>query len=203
MFSAARSIKPLYTMGKLWQVDCHKIVAPKSLHYVGRYTQDLLHKVANQLPANDPNRDVVWEGLRRFLVQIYDGVDGIDHSACYVNVCLQTPTTQYQTPTWHKDGWMFAPNTLSFKYVAAICGPPTRFLVNPDNILDELPIVCGEYVIDNRQVMGFTCGMPDSPIHSSPNITSDRIFVSLVPGSLGQLRKLAELRGLPVDYSLF
>lgn len=201
MFSNVKLIKPLYALGKLKQIECQKIAVPKSLHYVGRYTPDMLHKISNMLAVTDPNRDIVWEGLRRFLLQIYDGVDGIDHAACYVNVCLQKPTTQHQLPSWHQDGWMFAPGMLSFKYVATICGPSTRFLVNPDDVLD-MPQYLGEYIIEPGRVMGFTCGMKDSPLHSSPNITEDRIFISLIPGSPSQLRKLAELRGLSVDYSL-
>jgi hypothetical protein len=134
----------------------------------------------------------------------------IEPDAGWFTVRMFKPNSQYHIPRWHRDGRMTdctsANHLLHCKYATVLLGAPTL-------VLPETPTVTA---IDNRrirrtenatllssevpvrlvdgQIIRFSWGRNDSPVHSEPDMTSDRIFMSVLYGSQSEIRDLVDLR---------
>ncbi|GJC84683.1 hypothetical protein ColLi_07521 [Colletotrichum liriopes] len=132
---------------------------------------------------------------------------------------ITAPSDAWITPRWHRDGRMFdctcvAPQPHA-KYAVTLLGPPTRLLC-PSEAVDavvhkvqaqhssmdeeraELAVALeGIPLVELRagQVVRFTWGEDDAPIHSEPDSsTEDRLFVSVMFGSEEELKDMCSLR---------
>lgn len=116
-----------------------------------------------------------------------------------------TAAQRNEIPRWHRDGKIW--RTPSVKYAVTIIGPSTLLLEESahctevwsrvtDSEVDREMLAkefAGEKIVEilPRQIISFTNGKKDSPIHSEPDLTSDRIFMSVVFGSKDQVRDCA------------
>ncbi len=125
-----------------------------------------------------------------------------DQPACWMVIRLRHPTTDYKIPRWHRDGIMFTWNVPTRKIAVCLYGAPTLLLhetklvtetvryevgVNSDVFRNEwAEILKNELEIKLKpgQMFSFTCGEVNSPVHSEPDILTNRIFASIVPGSV-------------------
>ncbi|KAK6613277.1 hypothetical protein ACHAPC_009365 [Botrytis cinerea] len=101
------------------------------------------------------------------------------------------------------------------KYAATLLGPCTRLLPETSLVRSTLVEVAGLSYEEERiqlakrfeneecvslvvgDVIRFTWGDEDSPVHSEPDIScSDRVFVSLMFGSKEELRDMCKLRDM-------
>ncbi len=138
-------------------------------------------------------------------------------TACWLCVRLFHPTDEYVQPRWHRDGRMFdcackaKPAQPHSKYAITLLGPPTRVLA-PTAYTDEVMAsvedeyksraelaerlaVCQPLELAPGQVIRFSWGQKDSPIHSEPDFERDaRVFVSVLFGSEQEIRTMCEWR---------
>jgi hypothetical protein len=142
--------------------------------------------------------------------------------SCWLCIRLRVPTDEWVVPRWHTDGRMFdctcpEPKMPHSKYGFTILGPPTRVMEpNPavTSILEtgsetgrpwdenspdpELAKRLSEYqqaTIKPGQVIRFSWGQRDSPVHSEPDSSGlDRVFVTVLFGSEDELRDMCDFR---------
>lgn len=115
----------------------------------------------------------------------------------------------FAVPRWHRDGRMWRIGARCVKYVQTLIGPDTLLLPESPLVTDimaernyeerrnelaEKFANVPRMVVDPHSIISFTCGENDSQVHSEPNITEDRVFISAVPGSVEQLQSLASIR---------
>jgi hypothetical protein len=142
--------------------------------------------------------------------------------AAWLCVRLTPPTDAWVTPRWHRDGRMFncacpaSPSRPHAKYAVTLRGPPTRLLCPSEAVdvavrgvkprygdgedearaelaaaLEGMPLV----ELHPGQVVRFTWGQADAPVHSEPDSsTEDRVFVSVMFGSEKELREMCSFR---------
>lgn len=142
--------------------------------------------------------------------------------SCWLCIRMTLPTDSWVVPRWHTDGRMFdctcsEPKIPHSKYAFTILGPSTRVMAtnpavsavletlsetgqpwnqnDPDPKLAEKLAEYPEAAVKLGQVIRFSWGQPDSPVHSEPDSTSlHRIFVSLLFGSEDEIRNICEIR---------
>ncbi len=114
---------------------------------------------------------------------------------------------QHVIPRWHRDGPMYKVDPCSglqsTKYVVTLLGADTRLLddssdiISDDILMDKSlsrddiasQLKCYPRVeLKEHQIFQFICG-EGCPVHSEPLIDSDRIFMSIVPGTESQIRE--------------
>lgn len=103
------------------------------------------------------------------------------------------------------------------KYAITLLGPATRLLLPGKSLNNQLVAAslkmrslydvdrkkladsfagCEEVAVQTGQVIRFSWGQEDSPIHSEPDWSaSDRVFVSVLFGAEEELRDMCEGRG--------
>ncbi|KAH6867561.1 hypothetical protein B0T10DRAFT_502333 [Thelonectria olida] len=142
--------------------------------------------------------------------------------SCWLCIRLGVPTDAWVVPRWHTDGRMFdckcpEPKMPHSKYGFTILGPSTRVMEpNPavTSILEtgsetgrpwdqnspdpELAKRLSEYpqaTIELGQVIRFSWGQQDSPVHSEPDSTDlDRVFITILFGSEDEVRDMCDFR---------
>lgn len=143
--------------------------------------------------------------------------------SCWFDIRMTMPTDEWVVPRWHTDGRMFhctcpEPQTPHSKYAFTILGPSTRAkMSNPlvNGVLQtlsetgrpwnqnspdpELAARLAEYpeaTVQLGQVIRFSWGEHDSPVHSEPDSTGlHRVFISILFGSEHEIRDMCDLRG--------
>lgn len=149
--------------------------------------------------------------------------------SCWICIRMNLPTDNWVVPRWHTDGRMFRcscpePKMPHSKYGFTILGPSTRVMApspavsavmhgtspagrrwdqnDPDPELAEKLRVEGypEAKVELGQVIRFSWGQGDSPIHSEPDSTGlHRVFISVLFGSEDETRHMCDLRGEEYD----
>ncbi|WYZ35505.1 hypothetical protein EsH8_X_000152 [Colletotrichum jinshuiense] len=141
-----------------------------------------------------------------------------NHST-WLCVRITGPTDEWITPRWHRDGRMFdcacATPQPHAKYAVTLIGPPTRLLYPSEAVdavmkrveaqnssweeeraelasaLEGIPLV----ELRAGQVVRFTWGENDAPVHSEPDSSAEnRLFVSVMFGSEEELRDMCSVR---------
>ncbi|KAH8596165.1 hypothetical protein B0O99DRAFT_621170 [Bisporella sp. PMI_857] len=132
--------------------------------------------------------------------------------ACWFCIRMTKPTLEYtNAPRWHRDGRMFPSDTdaiVNSKYAITLLGNPTRFLEESNLVKDVMKgnqveqrakfaeLLQGEKEVEigTGQIARFSWGQDDSPVHSEPDMNTDRIFVSILYGSEQDIRNMCEWR---------
>ncbi|ORY67107.1 uncharacterized protein BCR38DRAFT_426105 [Pseudomassariella vexata] len=145
----------------------------------------------------------------------------ITHS-CWLCIRMGPPTDEWKVPRWHRDGRMFECSCSSTpegvrrphsKYAMVIIGTATRVLAPSSYVDDVLQSVkrsnedrgrseiaekiagCEEVAMERGQIIRFSWGQKDSPVHSEPDSTGEhRVFVSVLYGSEDEIRDMCKLR---------
>lgn len=142
--------------------------------------------------------------------------------ACWLTVRMWRPTTAWKQPRWHRDGTMFdctcsTPQMPHSKYAFCLLGPQTRVLrpsqeldgvfedtiraSNEDaeterSLLAERLEGLEEVKLREGEIIRFSWGQGDSPVHSEPDCTGvDRVFVSVLFGSEREIGDMCRFRG--------
>lgn len=119
-----------------------------------------------------------------------------------------TPIPDFDEPRWHRDGFFFGQEVVS-KFATVLLGPPTLFLT-PDaealawfaanarnasrSALAARLAGAPRATAEAKTVVEFLNG-PEGAIHSEPPHSADRIFVSVLPGTPGEIAEMAKTRG--------
>jgi hypothetical protein len=160
---------------------------------------------------------VVSEDIKAYRGLISEFLKVVSTPAVWFTIRLAKRTDAFEIPRWHRDGKMFRVGATEgvpskcYKIAVTLLGAPTLVLENTPLVAE---IARGRMFEERRetlahaferspqveiatgQIFAFTCGEPDSPIHSEPDIKSDRIFMSVVPGTPDQIKELANIRSL-------
>jgi hypothetical protein len=131
----------------------------------------------------------------------------------WVAVRAFTPTSEYDVPRWHTDGYYFEPYSGDpYKFALTLKGPPTLFYRLPDNKREEFYALWRkgtEQNDHNRQAFAdmlgrskeaisiaqpyqgavFIVGSHNAAVHSEPPIKEERLFISILPGSRTQIKE--------------
>ncbi|KAH7130899.1 hypothetical protein EDB81DRAFT_807663 [Dactylonectria macrodidyma] len=142
--------------------------------------------------------------------------------SCWLCIRMTLPTDSWVVPRWHTDGRMFdcacsEPKLPHSKYAFTILGPSTRVMATnpavnavletlsetgepwdqngPDPGLAKKLAEYPEDAVELGQIIRFSWGQHDSPVHSEPDSTGlHRVFVSLLFGSEEEIRSMCEIR---------
>jgi hypothetical protein len=138
--------------------------------------------------------------------------------ACWLSIRMWHPTSEYIQPRWHRDGQMFTckclhPQRPHSKYAFCLLGPPTRVLCPSKDLDNAFESVHQPWKYQARciladrlqtfrpvtlhpsQIIRFSWGQPDSPIHSEPDcLKTDRIFVSVMFGQEAEIQEMCQIR---------
>ncbi|KAH8885557.1 hypothetical protein GQ53DRAFT_751246 [Thozetella sp. PMI_491] len=137
-------------------------------------------------------------------------------TACWLCIRAFGPTDEYVQPRWHRDGRMFQctcradPAVPHSKYAVSLLGPATRILA-PSAYVDEVMSIgqhwenrlvlaeklvgCEALAVEPGQIIRFTWGQEDSPVHSEPDFSGqDRVFASVLFGSEQEIRDMCDMR---------
>lgn len=118
---------------------------------------------------------------------------------------------RYAIPRWHRDGSLAectdATHTLHCRYGTTLTGPQTRVLEETELVSQGMQTLSGrrkeladalasEVILDlaRGQIIRFSWGRGDSPVHSEPDLSRERVFISCVYGTLAEIRDVIENR---------
>jgi hypothetical protein len=210
------------TTGKFNCADV-ELTTSTAFNYIGAISSGIKHivdRAAEFISANityDTNHAKNVEMYRKDIETFLLTVGGND--SCWFLIRLTKKTNAFATPRWHRDGRMFPSTEKNVKYAITLLGAPT-LAIKENSTVVKIMNECKNGAEEMRarlalnlekadridikrgQLIAFTCGEPDSLIHSEPDIVEDRIFMSLVNGTETQLRKLATLRNKTYENTL-
>jgi len=139
------------------------------------------------------------------------------NTSCWLSIRSSIPNDDdYKIPRFHKDGKYYSTkeNEIVQKFILTIKGPGTlicepteqgqqkfdEVFYNTNNTFSDLEIreklahaLIDEHIhqLTNNQGCFFTVGSDlKSSIHSEPNITQPRLFISILPGTFEQIEEL-------------
>jgi hypothetical protein len=165
---------------------------------------------------SDAQMSPLEETLKNFLRRTREDCTGTpeESAAAWLTIRMTKPTDEYTLiPRWHQDGVMFPPDRAGLvrsKYAMTILGKPTRIMVaspyvfevvGPDHDSEEMRQEYAERLasqplenVATGQIFRFSYGQLDSPVHSEPDMNSDRVFLSVLYGSEAELRRMCDWR---------
>jgi hypothetical protein len=192
---------------------------PFDMDILGRSATDFIISISDAITDEIDDSMRVFMKLAHRNCQKFHGAvqqEARTHS-CWLTIRMTIPTADYVEPRWHRDGCMFEcscpePKFPHSKYAVSLSGPSTRILTPGDYVdsvmtrksqptnetRSELAVrllACPELRVESGQVIRFSWGQPDSPVHSEPESSnSHRIFTSLLFGSEDEIREMCEVR---------
>lgn len=150
-----------------------------------------------------------------------DSIGAVGAEAAFFTIRSFTPTDAFNVPRWHTDGWFYEPteNDRQQKIALTLKGRTTLLNNLPDTLRGAFHKLLRSFASDsteNRRTIGklinpadtetalpgqgtiFTVGdIKNSAIHSEPPIDSERIFMSIVPGTKAQIEELRQRWNVP------
>lgn len=136
------------------------------------------------------NEESLIQKITRVIFQIASNVkEASNKEAVWVCIRASTPNHLFDVPRWHQDGYYFFPYAgFVFKFAAALKGNPTLFCSHLDErgfSGQEIKSPClgqGAFFIVGDKERG--------AVHSEPKIDSERLFISILPGSESEIKEL-------------
>jgi len=152
--------------------------------------------------------------VARLIVRLVNEIlQASGQETAWVAVRAFTPTSEYDVPRWHTDGYYFEPYSGNlYKFALTLKGPPTLFYRLPDNKREEFYALWRKGTEQNdynRQAFAdmlgqskeaisiaqayqgavFIVGSNNAAVHSEPPIKEERLFISILPGSKTQIKE--------------
>lgn len=161
--------------------------------------------------GNDTSAQDVSQLITRLVKEV---LQGCGQETAWVAVRSFTPTSAYDLPRWHTDGYYYAPYEGDpYKFAITLRGPPTLFYQLPADKREEfyaLQRKGNEQNEYNRQALAlmlntvkeaisigqlyqgavFIVGSNHAAVHSEPPIKEERLFLSSCPFFQGARSKL-------------
>jgi hypothetical protein len=188
-------------------------------HYGCAPTSKIIHGAAIFVSQHSDAELLEIEQTLQDFVRIT--LEDFRHSKCSVEqptgAWFTIRITKYEestAPRWHRDGRMFScnePGEIHSKYAVTLLGNTTHVLAESSLVTEvigkfepdshELRVqravkLVGEPLIpiDLGQIIRFTWGQKDSPVHSEPDRKGDRIFMSILYGTRSEMKNMCKLR---------
>ncbi|CAJ2507274.1 Uu.00g084600.m01.CDS01 [Anthostomella pinea] len=184
-----------------------------SFHLYGTLDIPQLAKSATDFIGSNAkvNHELLEDVIVRFLHQAQDDCKSNAAPAdaatitqsCWLRIRMTLPCDDWVEPRWHNDGRMF---DCSCSEPRVPHSNPYVRQVRSEKYWRERSEVaarfagCDEVNVERGQVIRFSWGQDDSPIHSEPDCTSDeRVFMSVLFGKKDELRDMCRIREMVYD----
>lgn len=175
--------------------------------------REFIKSLRNENQKNDEIENVVPQNIVKLVMSI---IKASGKETGWVSVRSFTPKEPYAA-RWHTDGYYFEPYEGDpYKFAMTLKGNPTPFNKlpmdkrkeffallkkgNKENQYNQKAIndlVATSHETDSMGSPGqgavFIVGSDNGAIHSEPQITEGRLFISVVPGSAEQIEELKKL----------
>jgi hypothetical protein len=210
-----RVVKFLDLIQTIRDVKVNEVTA---FDYFGKIGDNLSDNIRDWLPNKIENEKAtdVCNSIAKFIEAAMKQPEADGKPYGWFTIRLTKPTDEFDTPRWHRDGNFFG---ATHKIAATIQGPGTLLIgeqealeivtdpkymnvypFGPEGLemrteiasrmskFDPVQLQPGEMVVfrvGNRN---------NSAVHSEPPMHTDRIFVSVLPGTEEQIRQLAANR---------
>jgi hypothetical protein len=209
---------------RLEDLPITSVTSEAAYSYYGSLTTDRIieeasHFLASHSEAEVSNSARALANFLRLTIQDYLDEKTLDVSkqaslGTWFTIRMTTPNSEYtDLPRWHRDGGMFkcdVKGDVNSKYAVTLLGNPTKVLAESELVRD---VVMGRHVerreeyaerlalepnlnVKRGDIIRFSWGETDSPVHSEPDESCDRVFVSVLFGSEREIRDMCEFRGI-------
>ncbi|THV53775.1 hypothetical protein BGAL_0042g00210 [Botrytis galanthina] len=135
----------------------------------------------------------------------------VDPEAVWFVVRMTQKSDEFATPRWHRDGRMIectnANHVLHCRYATTLLGPTTLVLQETEVVTQGMKqhvgkrketanALAGENPLEitRGQIIRFSWGQEDSPVHSEPDLVTERVFISCIYGSISEIKDIAATR---------
>ncbi|KAA8569516.1 hypothetical protein EYC84_001140 [Monilinia fructicola] len=135
----------------------------------------------------------------------------VNPEAVWFIVTMTKKSNRYAMPRWHRDGRMVdctdASHTLHCRYAAALVGPGTRVLQETELVTQTMRTYVGKrketsdalarevpLTFTPGQIIRFSWGKEDSPVHSEPDLKEERVFTTVIYGSIDEIKDIVATR---------
>jgi hypothetical protein len=198
------------------------VISEATYNYYGSLTTDNIIEEASSFLASHSDAEVPdsVRTLNHFLhLTLQDFLDEkkLEPSrqislGAWFTIRMTSPNLEYTNmPRWHRDGRMFycdVEGDINSKYAITLLGNPTRVLAESDLVRKSVTgrqdkrreeyseQLALEPILDIKrgEIIKFSWGETDSPVHSEPDEACDRVFVSVLFGSQREIRNMCNLR---------
>ena len=173
---------------------------------------DVFRELCDQ--GNTPQQAITQSGILNKIVQ--DCVQGFGSESAWVSVRFSKPNDRFSTPRWHMDGNYFEDDYGSNQRIKALMTVKGASTLLSDADIIQRNLLDGFHnkaspPSDIARALSVhlvgTSGISQTPdgygtlivagegikaVHSEPDITEDRVFISVLPGTKAQIRGLQE-----------
>ena len=161
------------------------------------------------------NNDIIADVTSKLIVRIAKHVTrSFDTKFAWIETKTFLANDTFVTPRWHIDDKFFTPHT-AYKLVWAVKGSQTRFGVTENStefsklttleiqaghgtdenirVRKELDQIVNEVKIPGKEVAVLYRSAGENPVvHSEPNMSENRLFLGIVPGTKTEINKWYE-----------
>ncbi|KAF7898280.1 hypothetical protein EAF00_004726 [Botryotinia globosa] len=185
-------------------------------HYYGITSPEVILAEATKF-ISDNSSVFQWsvkKTLAKFLaLTIQDSKDDcqVNPEAVWFVVRMTQKSDEFVIPRWHRDGRMIectnANHALHCRYATTLLGPTTLVLQETEVVTKGMKqhvgkrketanALAGEHPLEitRGQIIRFSWGQEDSPVHSEPDLFAERVFISCIYGSISEIKDIAATR---------
>lgn len=154
---------------------------PEHFDYYGSSASELKYSIEQHLQQIGSNAPEILLPIAHFAARIVEEMKvNLQQTSAWVTIRTFLPTTDFDIPRWHSDGHYLKNGQEEFvseeyKLVFAIKGAPTRFQ---------------DFEAKKGEATMYRVGEQGKNVHSEPQITEPRIFMSVITGSSEQIEEL-------------
>ncbi|KAF7929680.1 hypothetical protein BELL_0055g00140 [Botrytis elliptica] len=185
-------------------------------HYYGVTSPDVIVAEATKFISDNSSvfRWSVKKTLAKFLaLTIQDSKDDcqVNPEAVWFVVRMTQKSDEFVIPRWHRDGRMIectnANHALHCRYATTLLGPTTLVLQETELVTQAMKkhvgkrketanALAGETPLEitRGQIIRFSWGQEDSPVHSEPDLVAERVFISCIYGSISEIKDITATR---------
>ncbi|KAF7952104.1 uncharacterized protein EAE97_001601 [Botrytis byssoidea] len=185
-------------------------------HYYGITSPEVIVAEATKF-ISDNSSVFQWsvkKTLAKFLaITIQDSKNDcqVNPEALWLVVRMTQKSEEFVIPRWHRDGRMIectnANHALHCRYATTLLGPTTLVLQETEVVTQGMKqhvgkrketanALAGEIPLEitRGQIIRFSWGQEDSPVHSEPDLVAERVFISCIYGSISEIKDIAATR---------
>jgi len=217
LFTNIQIVPIEYSQYEIYAIQRLNIKETKAFNHFG-YNHNLqfdqLVDYFKSLSSNIYEDCIIYSRLIFNLINLVSQIKS--NTSCWLVIRSSIPNDDFKIPRFHKDGTYYSTkeNEIVQKFILTIKGPGTlicepseqgqqkfdEVFYNTNNTFSDLEIreklahaLIDEHIhqLTNNQGCFFTIGSDlKSSIHSEPNITQPRLFISILPGTFEQIEEL-------------
>ncbi|KAM0151691.1 hypothetical protein ACHAQE_008398 [Botrytis cinerea] len=206
------TLTPLLKTPRIRDVLCEG----QHYHYYGITSPEVIAAEATKF-ISDNSRVFKWsveKTLAKFLaLTIQDSKSGchVNPEAVWFVVRMTRKSEEFVIPRWHRDGRMIectdTAHALHYRYATTLAGPITLVLEETEVVTQAMKRHVGKrketanalaaekpLEIPRGQIIRFSWGQEDSPVHSEPDLVAERVFISCIYGSISEIKDITATR---------